>query len=151
MFGFIRVGPACINQCGVNAELKNDGRCGCIRGFGLINNICRTCPGGSQVSGNNCVCQGNTILRTTGEPACTPCPTNSVARNNECVCNPGLQFNGDKTACIPTASNCPANGSVGPNGRCICNPGFVLSGDGKTCMSMCPPNARFDVLRGCVC
>lgn len=91
------------------------------------------------------------MLRATGQPACVPCPLNSAIRNGECVCNPGLQFNGDRSACIPTAANCPVNGFVGPNGRCVCNSGFTLSADGRSCNSLCPPNARFDPQLGCVC
>lgn len=147
--GFIRVGPACVNRCGVNSEWRND-RCMCLQGFGLINSVCKQCPAGSQPNSDQiCVCQGNSIL--VNGNVCLPCPINSSPRNNECACNPGLQWNADRTVCVSAQQQCPANSYLGPNGRCVCNTGFQLSPDGRTCNSLCPQNSRWDPQRGCTC
>lgn len=108
--------------CGANYVLIN-GACVCPSGFGIINNLCLTCPANSFVNSNgNCQCVSGYVLSSTTlscilQNNCFPNSTpNSLG---QCVCNNGFYNQGNQ--CIPHSCQ---GGTVFNGVSCVCPTGL---------------------------
>lgn len=124
----------CVQQstsCGTNYVWSN-GNCVCPSPFGVINNMCMTCPANSFVNSvGNCQCisgfsLSSLTLTCVAQNNCWPNSTpNSLG---QCVCNNGFFNQGNQ--CIP--QTCPS-GQVFNGIACVCPTGQFIDAITNQC------------------
>ena len=119
------------SNCGSNYVFVN-GNCVCPSGFGVINNLCLTCPANSFVNNvGNCQCVAGYLLSSTTlscvlQNNCFP--NSRPNAQGQCICNDGFYNSGNQ--CIPHTCQ---NGMVFNGVSCVCPTGQFMDSITNQC------------------
>ncbi|CAL6092903.1 Conserved_hypothetical protein [Hexamita inflata] len=107
--------------CPFGSVLNYNNKCICsLSQQSIINEVCTTCPSGSNpsTSGQSCTCVTNQIFNIK-TMSCQTCPGSSILSGDKsiCICTSQLNYIIDTNICQP----CPQYSSCNVNNICVCS------------------------------
>ncbi|CAL5989130.1 Conserved_hypothetical protein [Hexamita inflata] len=145
--GYFKSASKCA-ACPIGSQVTGDGlSCSCSNGLGFdpLRVLCYSCPAGTSLSQNACLCSGSQYYFS---GACLSCPSGATlkADKSSCACSDASKFFDAKSnSCRSCADSSTSNG----NGQCLCSGDFFLRNE--MCIK-CPSGTQPNSLKtSCVC
>ncbi|CAL5989142.1 Conserved_hypothetical protein [Hexamita inflata] len=145
--GYFKSASKCA-ACPIGSQVTGDGlSCSCSNGLGFdpLRVLCYSCPAGTSLSQNACLCSGSQYYFS---GSCLSCPSGASLKTDKssCACTDASKFFDAKSN---SCRSCPDSSSSNGNGQCLCPGDFFLRNE--MCIK-CPAGTQPNSLKtSCVC
>lgn len=138
----MRLGPLCVERCGLNEEWDGD-KCLCKVNHVKTNGVCKPCPAGTTTNPTRttCLCADSKQFFNKNKFICQTCPAYSVPNSDFTDCNCLAGYKKDADNCV---NACPSGSNPDTNGNCVCSGGYLLQGNACVPPISCPARSTWD-------
>ncbi|CAL5986594.1 VSP [Hexamita inflata] len=145
--GYFKSASKCA-ACPIGSQVTGDGlSCSCSNGLGFdpLRVLCYSCPAGTSLSQNACLCSGSQYYFS---GSCLSCPSGASLKvdKSSCACTDASKFFDAKSN---SCRSCPDSSASNGNGQCLCPGDSFLRNE--VCFK-CPSGTQPNSLKtSCVC